>query len=164
MLSILADECVDVQLVFRLRRLGYAVSTVCDFCQSKYGDGIEDRAVLELGRKHRLAVLTANESHFINLHRQCPWHHGILIIDAEADVQAQVAKNRRRIADKKPRPRSNRVANARGNQFPQPAYEERQWQFVKNGSAAVQSIFRADTLAAHTARKTAARDAGWPPG
>ena len=49
MLSILADECVDVQLVFRLRRLGYAVSTVRDFCQSKYGDGIDDRAVLELG-------------------------------------------------------------------------------------------------------------------
>jgi len=77
MLTILADECVDVQLAFRLRRLGYEVHMVREFCESKYGDGIEDRAVLELARQYRFAVLTANESHFVGLHAQCPWHYGI---------------------------------------------------------------------------------------
>src|SRR5436190_23292939 len=92
MLSILADECVDVQLVFRLRKLGYEVGTVRDFCQSKYGDGIDDLAVLELARRHRCAVLTANETHFLNLHRECPWHHGILIIETESNVAAQARR------------------------------------------------------------------------
>src|SRR5262245_40280739 len=90
--AILADECVDVQLVFRLRKLGYYVSTVREFCESKYGDGIDDQAVLELARQHRFAVLTVNESDFLNLHRQCPWHHGILLIEAEADVASQARR------------------------------------------------------------------------
>jgi|SRR2546430_8432689 len=92
MLSILADECVDVQLVFRLRRLGYNVRTVREFCQSKYGDGISDLAVLELARQHRFAVLTANESHFLTLHRRCPWHQGILIVEVESDPHAQARR------------------------------------------------------------------------
>jgi hypothetical protein len=45
MIDVLADECVDVQLVYALRRLGFEVRTVRQFCQSKYGDGISDEAV-----------------------------------------------------------------------------------------------------------------------
>jgi hypothetical protein len=85
----LADECIDVQLVFRLRRLGYEVETVRAFCQSKFGDGIEDAAVLRLAREHRLALLTGNESDFVRLHGEQPGHYGILIVENEVDVSVQ---------------------------------------------------------------------------
>jgi hypothetical protein len=92
MIDVLADECVDVQLVYALRRLGYEVRTVREYCQSKYGDGFSDEAVLLLARERRLAVLTTNVSHFVTLHPMCPWHHGILLIDVEADVRAQARR------------------------------------------------------------------------
>jgi len=88
MLDILADECVHIQLVFRLRRLGYVVETVREFCKSKYGDGIADSDVLSLARQHRLAVLTANEADFVLLHKQLPGHYGILIVEDEDNVPA----------------------------------------------------------------------------
>ena len=90
--EILADECVRLKLVFRLRRLGYLVRTVRDFCNSKYGDGIADQSVLELACQHRLAVLTTNESDFLKLHQNFPGHYGILIIKSEDDVRAQARR------------------------------------------------------------------------
>lgn len=90
--GILADECIDVQLVFRLRRLGYEVETVRAFCQSKYGDGIEDEAVLRLAREHCLALLTSNESDFVRLHGEQPGHYGILIVENEDDVSVQAKR------------------------------------------------------------------------
>lgn len=88
----MADECIDVQLVFRLRRLGYEVETVRVHCQSKYGDGIEDEAVLRLAREHRLALLTSNESDFVRLHGEQPGHYGVLVVENEDDVLVQARR------------------------------------------------------------------------
>jgi hypothetical protein len=92
MAELLADECVDVQLVFRLRRLGHVVRTVREFCTDKSGDGFDDPAVLALACQYRLAVITTNESHFVALHSANPGHHGILILEIEADVHAQARR------------------------------------------------------------------------
>lgn len=102
MLNLLADECVDVQLVYRLRRLGYVVKTVRGYCRSKYGDGITDESVLEIARRYRLAVLTTNVSDFELLDKKHRWHFGIILIENENDVRTQT----RRIDDAIRRERS----------------------------------------------------------
>jgi hypothetical protein len=90
--ELLADECVDVQLVFRLRRLGHTVRTVREFCTDKGGDGFDDEAVLALAVEHRLAVLSSNETHFVALHRSHPGHYGILVVEVESDVRSQARR------------------------------------------------------------------------
>jgi len=92
--DLLADENVDDDLVRCLRTpCGYVVRRVRDFSLLKSGDGAEDDMVLfSLAAKEHLAVLTHNESHFVNLHRASDAHYGILIIENETDTLAQARR------------------------------------------------------------------------
>jgi hypothetical protein len=92
--NLLADECVHDALVRWLRApCGYIVRRVKDFSASKYGDGIEDHAILfDLAVREGLAVITLNEADFVNLHKSNQDHKGILIIEEEADMLVQARR------------------------------------------------------------------------
>jgi hypothetical protein len=70
-----ADEDFDYPVVEELRRLGYDVLTVPEAGQA----GQPDPAVLAYAVGQGRAVLTHNRRHFIRLHRQSPFHCGIIV-------------------------------------------------------------------------------------
>lgn len=82
MADLFADEDVPFGLQRVLRRLGYNVQTVRDFCQNPRGDGWGDLEVLRFARERGWVTITCNADDFQALHHQCPWHTGIIIIKA----------------------------------------------------------------------------------
>lgn len=81
MARLFADEQFPARIVSLLRRShGHDVKTVQQTNQSKYGDGKEDRLVLQIAMDEQRAVLTLNRKHFRQLHQDCGWHWGIISV------------------------------------------------------------------------------------
>jgi hypothetical protein len=87
MARLLADEHFDMRVVDNLRRRhGHDVLTIRQTCSSKYGDGIDDRAVIEQALADRRILLTDNRSDFRHLHAAMPWHSGIVLCPVYANA------------------------------------------------------------------------------
>jgi Domain of unknown function (DUF5615) len=83
---------IPIQIVHKLRRLGFDVLTVQQFQgTSEPKVGLTDEQVLEIAILQRRAVLTLNGKHFRRLHHRTPSHQGILVCD-ESDEWTKRAK------------------------------------------------------------------------
>jgi hypothetical protein len=91
---LLADEHFPVQIVYRLRRLGYEVTTVREIGSEKSGDSLPDDQVLQHAIRHKTAVVTKNVKHFSVLHGQTHGrHYGIIACSfSDYDDPKRIAK------------------------------------------------------------------------
>ena len=93
MARLLADEQFDIRVVDILRRRhGHDVATVRQACDSKYGDGFDDKIVIEYAHADRRIVLTDNRRHFWKLHLEMPWHSGIVLCQVYSDPNAKAER------------------------------------------------------------------------
>jgi predicted nuclease of predicted toxin-antitoxin system len=88
MASFYDDEDFDYPVVVELRRLAHDVLTVREAGQA----GQKDPAVLAFASNQSRAVLTYNRRHFIRLHRQTPFHSGIVICTRDPDFVALASR------------------------------------------------------------------------
>lgn len=80
MARLLTDEQFSMRVVDILRRRhGHDVTTVRQLCASKYGDGYDDKTVLEIAHEERRILITDNRTDFRQLHASMPWHSGIVL-------------------------------------------------------------------------------------
>jgi hypothetical protein len=90
-LRLLVDVHFDVRVCKKLRALGYEVVEARVLPGQKHRNRMSDQALLEYALSKRLPLLTDNVDDFRKLHKQMPWHEGIVAcrlyenLDVEAD-------------------------------------------------------------------------------
>ncbi len=85
-----SNENFPLPVVEELRRLGHDVLTTRD--AGKSNEGIPDDEVLRFATENGRAVITHNRRDFIRLHRQSPYHAGIIVCTDNPDFPALAAK------------------------------------------------------------------------
>lgn len=85
-----ADENFPFQVVVALRRLGHDVLTALEAGQAN--QSIEDVDVLAFAIAAGRALVTINRRDFIQLHRQQPSHHGIIVCTEDPDTDGQARR------------------------------------------------------------------------
>ncbi|HXY36097.1 MAG TPA: DUF5615 family PIN-like protein [Planctomycetaceae bacterium] len=75
---LLADVHFDVDAVKRLRAIGYRVEEARVFKGRKHRNRMSDKKLLEYALERRMPILTDNRADFYRLHREMPWHEGIV--------------------------------------------------------------------------------------
>ena len=93
MAGLYADENFPLPVVEELRRLGFDVLTMQE--DEKANQSLTDDVVLSIANEKERAFLTLNRKHFIQLHKQRPNHHGIIVCTFDPNFVGQA----RRIAD-----------------------------------------------------------------
>ena len=81
-------------MVYKLRDLGYLVTTSYDAGQASRG--ICDREVVNYATQNNFAVITFNRDHFIELHNSCLKHAEIIICKTDRDYRGQIQVVRER--------------------------------------------------------------------
>jgi hypothetical protein len=84
--ALYADENFPRAVVEELRRLGHDVLTALEAGQEN--QRVPDPDVLAFAITLGRAVLTLNRRHFVRLHRQVPYHCGIVVCTPDADTGA----------------------------------------------------------------------------
>jgi hypothetical protein len=85
-----ADENFPFPVVEALRRIGHDVVTVVDV--GRAGQGLTDKAILELAAADQRAVITLNRRHFVRLHAAEPDHPAIIVCSLDLDFDGQAAR------------------------------------------------------------------------
>ncbi len=88
-----ADENFPPPVVEELRGLGFDILTMYE--DGKANQSLTDEEVLSIAGAKKRALLTANRSHFIQLHRRQTDHSGIVVCTFDPDFVGQA----QRIAD-----------------------------------------------------------------
>jgi predicted nuclease of predicted toxin-antitoxin system len=86
--SIVADECVDFEIVLQLRASGYMVYAICE-----QSPAINDREVLEIAFRHNALLITEDKDFGELVIRLKLPNHGILLIrmmDFTSEKKAQI--------------------------------------------------------------------------
>jgi predicted nuclease of predicted toxin-antitoxin system len=86
MARLYADEQFPFPVVEFLRLLGHDVLTVQ--AAGKAGQKIPDPAVLDFATEENRSVVTLNRSDFIQLHKSCPHHAGIIVCSDDRNWEA----------------------------------------------------------------------------
>jgi predicted nuclease of predicted toxin-antitoxin system len=76
------DEYVPLEVADELQRLGHDVGASREAGHANAG--VADRSVLRLAAALRRVVVTLDRD-YLRLHRQCPWHAGIVWCSADLD-------------------------------------------------------------------------------
>ncbi|MGH2435414.1 MAG: DUF5615 family PIN-like protein [bacterium] len=113
MARLFADENFPFPVAEALRRIGHDVVTVVDV--GKAGQGLTDKAILELASADQRSVVTLNRRHFVRLHAAEPNHAGIIVCSLDLDFDGQAARIDQAVATHKSMVgRLIRVNRARG--------------------------------------------------
>jgi hypothetical protein len=90
MTAIYANENFPLPVVEELRRLGYDVLTSQE--AGNAGRAVPDMEVLLYAVAEQRALVTINRKHFIRLHRDFPYHAGIIVCTYDPDFVGQAAR------------------------------------------------------------------------
>ena len=90
MATLYSNENFPLPVVEELRRLGHDVVTIQE--RGRASDAVSDQEVLRLAISESRAVLTLNCKDFIELHRQEPTHHGIIVCTVDSDFGGQAKR------------------------------------------------------------------------
>ena len=86
--SFYSNENFALDMVYKLRDLGYRVTTSYDAGQAN--QGISDLEVMNYATQNDFAVITFNRDDFIELHNSGLKHAGIIICKTDRDYRGQI--------------------------------------------------------------------------
>ncbi|WP_019508658.1 DUF5615 family PIN-like protein [Pleurocapsa sp. PCC 7319] len=86
--SFYSNENFVLDMVYKLRDLGYRITTSYDAGQAN--QGISDHEVLNYATQNNFAVITFNRDDFIELHNSGLKHAGIIICKTDRDYEGQI--------------------------------------------------------------------------
>ncbi len=90
MTRLYANENFPLPVVEALRGLGHDVLTIAE--AGVAGRAVPDEEVLAFAREDDRILLTLNRKHFVRLHREQPYHAGIVACTFDADFERQAQR------------------------------------------------------------------------
>ncbi|MGE5341939.1 MAG: DUF5615 family PIN-like protein [Candidatus Omnitrophota bacterium] len=100
MAQLYSNENFPLPVVQRLRQLGHNVLTIQE--TGKAEQSMPDEAVLLYAISEQRALVTLNRKHFIQLHKEKPYHYGIIVCSFDPDFIGQADRIHESVQSEEP--------------------------------------------------------------